>query len=160
MFLAESPTSNRIAPVDAARGCAMLMVFLSHSKQHFEISSPDLYWFLLSVTRVATPAFLLLSGFVVRHVLSTDRSGHAGITLIDRALFLLIVAHALIGFDSLLDVSVARWFFDRTLITDAIGVALFFAVLLRHRSAGTLFVQGCTIFILAWITASLLTFES
>jgi hypothetical protein len=155
-----SSTSSRITPVDAARGCAMLLVFLSHTKHHFEISAPDLYWLVLSITRIATPAFLLLSGFVVRHLLSTDRGGHAGITLVDRALFLLIVAHALIGFDSLWDMSVARWFFDRTMITDAIGFALLFAVLLRHRSAGVLIAQGCTIFILSWLAASTLAFES
>jgi uncharacterized membrane protein len=153
------PTTSRITPVDAARGCAMLLVFVSHTKHHFEISAPDLHWFLLSVTRIATPAFLLLSGFVVRHLLSTDRGGRAGITLVDRALFLLIVAHALIGFDSLPDMSVARWFFDRTMITDAIGIALVFAVLLRHRSAGVLAALGCTFFTLSWIAASTLTFD-
>jgi len=137
----------------------MLMVFLSHTKHHFEGPAPELYWVVLSVTRIATPAFLLLSGFVVRHLLSTDRDGRAGITLVDRALFLLIVAHALIGVDSLLDMSATRWFFDRTMITDAIGIALLFAVLLRRRSTTTLLVSGATIFVLSWIAASVLQFN-
>jgi uncharacterized membrane protein len=157
---AASTTSSRITPVDAARGCAMLLVFASHTKHHFEVSAPELYWFILTVTRIATPAFLLLSGFVVRHVLTTDRTGRAGITLVDRALFLLIVAHALIGTDRLTELGVARWFFDRTMITDAIGIALLFAVLLRNQRAGKLIAQGCTIFVLSWMVASLLTFES
>lgn len=150
---------NRIRPVDAARGCAMLLVFLSHTKHHFDVSAPELYWFLLSVTRIATPAFLLLSGFVVRHVLATDREGNASITLIDRALFLLIVAHSLIGLDSLPDKSAMAWFFDRTMITDAVGFALLFAVLLRNRSGVTLVALGIPIFVLSWLAASTLTLE-
>lgn len=137
----------------------MLMVFLSHTKHHFEGPAPELYWVLMTVTRIATPAFLLLSGFVVRHLLSTDRDGRAGITLVDRALFLLIVAHALIGFDSLPDMSAARWFFDRTMITDAIGIALLFAVLLRNRSTTALLVSGTTVFVLSWLAASVLQFD-
>jgi uncharacterized membrane protein len=56
---------TRIAAVDAARGCAMLMVCLSHIRHHFVASAPALEWALAVVTRIATPTFLLLSGFVV-----------------------------------------------------------------------------------------------
>jgi hypothetical protein len=45
------------------------------------------------------------------------------------------------------------------MITDAIGIALLFAVLLRSRSTAWLLVVGSTIFVLSWIAASTLTFE-
>jgi hypothetical protein len=155
-----NPFAHRITPVDAARGCAMLLVFVSHVKHHFVESAPELYWFLLSTTRIATPAFLLLSGFVIRHVLSTDRRGDAGIVLIDRALFLLIVAHILIGLDSAPDLEPIAWAFERTMITDAVGFAMVFAVLLRNLTSRTFLWLGTTIFLLSWAAASLVTFEN
>lgn len=75
---------SRILPVDATRGFAMLMVFCAHIKQHFEVSTPTLHWLLLSTTRIATPTFLLLSGFVVRLLLTTDSNGKASLMLVER----------------------------------------------------------------------------
>src|SRR5688572_17056908 len=71
----------RIEAIDAARGCAMILVFASHIKQHFLQTSPDVYLALLNVTRIATPTFLLLSGFVIGHLLRNDSRGHVGIAL-------------------------------------------------------------------------------
>jgi uncharacterized membrane protein len=149
-------SSQRIAAVDAARGCAMVMVCLSHIKHHFYETWPQLSWWLLSTTRIATPVFLLLSGFVIRYLLRTDPRGNASITLIDRGLFLLLVAHALIGLAELPELGFTQWMFGRALITDAVGFALLFAVLLRNASARTLAVTGGLLCVVSWLLAMLL----
>lgn len=146
-----SRISKRIAPIDAARGCAMLMVCLSHIKEHFEQTAPWIHWFLLTTTRVATPTFLLLSGFVIGYLLRTDTRRMAGISLVDRALFLLLVAHVLIGWDELRELSLLQWLFGRALITDAIAIALLVAVLLRQASTFTLISLGATLCLGSWV---------
>jgi uncharacterized membrane protein len=151
---------KRIAAVDAARGCAMVLVCLSHIKHHFVVSAPELEWMLTVVTRVATPTFLLLSGFVISHLLRTDQSGRARIILVDRALFLLIVAHVLIGLAELQNVGFLEWYLGRSLITDAVAVALFGAVLLRKRSAAVLTVLGVSLCLVSWILAMILDLRS
>jgi peptidoglycan/LPS O-acetylase OafA/YrhL len=89
--------SSRITGIDAARGCAMFLVCLSHIKQHTVPSYPDLHEALVLVTRIATPTFLLLSGFVIGHVLRSSRRSNVGISLLDRGLFLILIAHLLLG---------------------------------------------------------------
>jgi uncharacterized membrane protein len=147
---------KRIAAVDAARGCAMVLVCLSHIKHHFTVSAPELAWTLMVVTRVATPTFLLLSGFVISYLLKTDVSGKARITLIDRGLFLLLVAHLLVGLADLPNVGFLEWYLGRSLITDAVAVALFAAVLVRRRSGVALAVLGAALCLVSWILATTL----
>jgi uncharacterized membrane protein len=146
-------SDSRIAPVDAARGVAMLLVFLSHIKQHFEVSAPELHDVLLAVTRIATPTFLLLSGFVIRHLQRTDPRGDTSMMLVDRALFLLIVARGLIGLADLPDFGVTRWSLGRALVTDAVGVALLVAVLVRHAPAYVLAALGLVLCVSSWVIA-------
>ena len=149
-------SQQRIAGIDAARGCAMVLVCCSHVKDHFTESAPALYHFLTAVTRVATPTFLLLSGFVIAHLLSSSQRG-VGLKLVDRALFLLIVAHVLIGWSDFPGQNWGEWLFGRVVITDAIGVSLLVAVLARNGSTGFLFATGATLALLSWpigVTAS------
>src|SRR6185295_1076090 len=133
-FLPEPPVAGaateRIVAIDAARGCAMVLVCISHVAVYLS-AAPDLQWFLLMVARVATPTFLLLSGFVIAHLLQPGANRHVSVMLVDRGLFLLVVAHALLGLWMLPELGVLHWAFARTGITDAIGVALLSAVLLR-----------------------------
>ncbi|HEY8509020.1 MAG TPA: acyltransferase family protein [Steroidobacteraceae bacterium] len=155
-----SRISKRIAPIDATRGCAMLMVCLSHIKEHFESTAPWVHWFLLTITRVATPTFLLLSGFVIGYLLRTDTRRMAGISLVDRALFLLLVAHVLIGWDELQKLSLMHWLFGRALITDAIAIALFVAVLLRQASTFMLITLGATLCLGSWMLALFINLQA
>lgn len=143
-------SSQRIAAVDAARGCAMVMVCVSHIKHHFLESWPVLHWLIVSTTRIATPVFLLLSGFVIRYLLRTDPRGNASITLVDRGLFLLLIAHSLLGLADLPELGFVQWMFGRAVITDAVGFALLAAVLLRNASTGTLAVLGATLCLVGW----------
>jgi uncharacterized membrane protein len=151
---------KRIAAVDAARGCAMLMVCLSHIKHHFVASAPALDWALTVVTRIATPTFLLLSGFVVCWLLRNDDAGKARIALVDRALFLLVVAHALIGLAELPDTGFLEWYFGRSLVTDAVAVAILASVALRNRSATVLASIGISLCLASWVAAMTLDLES
>ena len=151
--------AGRIGGIDAARGIAMILVCLSHVRIHLVQSAPVLYELLTDVTRLATPTFLLLSGFVAAHVLSSDQKD-ARAALLDRALFLLLVGHLLIGLSDLSTASVGEWLFARVVVTDAIGVCLLFAVLMRRRSARLLFACGAALMLLSWPAAIMIQPES
>jgi hypothetical protein len=141
---------GRIEAIDAARGCAMLLVCLSHIHQYVDASAPTLSYVLAVVTRIATPTFLLLSGFIAGYVLRSDAHGRAAITLVDRALFLLIVAHLLMGWHLLPDLTTFEWLFLRVTVPDAVGIALCIAVLLRHAPAIALVALSVCVFTLSW----------
>lgn len=134
----------------------MVMVCVSHIKHHFSDSTPELEFLITVATRVATPTFLLLSGFVVSHLLRMDSAGKTRISLIDRALFLLLVAHALIALDALPEVGFLDWYFGRSLVTDAVAVALLAAVLLRNRSAMFLATLGTALCLASWALAMMI----
>jgi uncharacterized membrane protein len=151
---------KRIVAVDAARGCAMVLVCLSHIKHHFAVSAPELEWLLAVVTRVATPTFLLLSGFVISHLLRSDQSEKTRLMLVDRALFLIIVAHLLMGLAELPDRGFIDWYFGRSLITDAVAIALLAAVLVRGLSASVLVALGIALCLTSWIAATTLDVQS
>lgn len=151
---------QRIAAVDAARGCAMLLVCLSHIKQHFVESAPGLYTALLMTTRVATPTFLLLSGFVIGHLLRGNARGNVTWSLLDRGLFLVLVVHFLLGVYELDNLAFAEWVFGKVMITDVIGVALCVAVLIRGASTAALFAAGFALCLLSWVISMTLVVES
>jgi len=131
----------------------MILVCLSHVRYHFEDSVPILYSFLTISTRVATPTFLLLSGFVIGHLLRGNSRGRVGVALIDRGLFLLIVAHGLLGWADVSATSFAQWWLARTMITDVVGMALFIAVLARGASTAALLTAGVAMCALSWVIA-------
>lgn len=131
----------------------MILVCLSHVRHHFESTAPALYSLVTMTTRVATPTFLLLSGFVIGHLLRGNSVGKVGLALVDRGLFLLIVAHTLIGLTQLPGTDFAEWWLGRAMITDVVGIALFAAVLVRRASAAALFAAGCALCIPSWIVA-------
>jgi hypothetical protein len=136
----------------------MVLVCASHVDHHFA-GSPLLSWLFLTTTRVATPTFLLLSGFIIGYLLRTSRR-RIGLTLIDRALFLLLVAHWAIGLAHIGDYGVREWLLVRASIIDAIGVALFAAVLLRARSPVQLAAAGASLFLISWYVAMTFTPQS
>jgi len=133
---------------------------VSHVKPHFQTTAPLLYDAATRISLMATPTFLLLSGFVAAYVLRSDPTRRSAVTLVDRGLFLLLVAHVLLGFTEFESVTLFQWLFVRTTITDAIGIALCVAVLLRNRSAGMLLALGASIFILSWVIGATLAVES
>ena len=61
------PGRTRFYAIDTARGLAMLLVFLSHFSRHYfrPVGAQSLHEALGWFTRVATPAFVLLSGMML-----------------------------------------------------------------------------------------------
>ncbi|HEY0942085.1 MAG TPA: acyltransferase family protein [Steroidobacter sp.] len=151
---------QRIVAVDAARGCAMLLVCLSHIKPHFEVSAPEIYTALVITTRVATPTFLMLSGFVIGHLLRGNAREDVRWLLVDRGLFLVLVVHFLLGLNELSYLPFSDWVFGKVMITDVIGVALCVAVVIRGASTAALFAAGGALFVMSWIVAMTLVPES
>lgn len=151
---------QRIAAVDAARGCAMVMVCGSHIKQYIVDSAPGLYSIVLTLTRIATPTFLLLSGFVIGYLLRGNSRGDVTWSLVDRGLFLLLVVHFLLGLNELGYGSLTAWVFGKVMITDVIGIALCIAVLIRGASTAALFIAGLTLCLFSWVIAMTLDVQS
>lgn len=151
---------QRIVAIDAARGCAMLLVCLSHIKQHLEYSAPEVYTAILMTTRIATPTFLMLSGFVIGHLLRGNAREDVRWLLVDRGLFLVLIVHFTLGLDELSYIPLSDWVFGKVMITDVIGVALCVAVVIRGASTASLFVAGSLLFVGSWIIAMTLVVES
>ena len=149
---------ERLTGIDAARGIAMILVCLSHIRHHFE-DVPQIYALLTYVTRIATPTFLLLSGFVAAHVLSNRRPG-ARIAVVDRALCVLIVGHLLLNIEQLPQVGLDAWLFSRVTMTDAIGVSLLVAALCVRLQARWLFLAGLILALGSWPIALLASTDS
>jgi uncharacterized membrane protein len=149
-------SSQRVCAIDAARGSAMVLACLSHARHHFE-SAGLLPWGLLHVTRIATPTFLLVSGFVIGHLLRTDTRGSVRLTLLDRGLFLVLVVHLLFGVWGVAEHGVLRWFFGSTFVTDTIGIGVLVAVLLRTMPAAGLTALAIVMCLGSWWAAMTLT---
>jgi uncharacterized membrane protein len=149
----------RMKGVDAARGIAMVLVCASHVRGHFADSAPELYLLLTAITRLATPTFLLLSGFVAAYVLASGRA-NARITLFDRGLFVLVIGHFLLNIGDLRDVDATQWIVGRVTVTDAIGICLMSAVVLHRLPSAVLALMGAVLAFLSWPIAMTLTLES
>lgn len=91
--------NERILTLDAARGTAMLLACLAHFAWWMEAAYPSLALKLATIGLVATPAFMVLSGSMIG--LKAGRARLVGtkmrLDLIDRGIFLIIVAHVLIA---------------------------------------------------------------
>ncbi len=95
-----APAAKRMEAVDAARGTAMLLVFFAHFSDAFfrPFVSTDHHHPLLLLTRMASPAFMCISGLMlgILHHGKRDRFGSLRDRLIDRGLFLVLVGHPLL----------------------------------------------------------------
>ncbi len=154
-----STAPRRIAPIDVARGSAMVLVFLAHYLQEVMSQVPGSdgragFRLLDALTNAAAPAFMLISGMTLAFTLE----GLAGEALdrrraivIDRALFMLVVGHILLTItDALLatgDRPVGQVF-----ITDTIALSLILGVLILPRwRAGRLALLAAVLLAAAWI---------
>ena len=92
--------AERIHAIDAARGTAMLFVFLSHfGWVYFSQNGASAYLRVSAlVGQVASPAFMIISGMMLGYLYRTSGGDFAGIRakLIDRALFLLTIGRVFI----------------------------------------------------------------
>jgi uncharacterized membrane protein len=150
--------SNRLAGIDAARGIAMILVCVSHVRHHFR-DFDAVYALLTAITRIATPTFLLLSGFVAAHVLTSGKPG-ARIAIVDRALFVLIAGHLLLNVEELRLVPLGQWLLERVTVTDAIGVSLAMSALLVWLPSRVLTLLGMFLALISWPIARMLTADA
>src|SRR5215470_13486656 len=126
--------SRRLDGVDAARGVAMVLVCLSHFMSvYFSVPPTGLNGHIGSLTLVASPTFIALSGIMLGMLTTAgdERSQVLRAKLADRAVFLLVVGHAVLMVASLspayLRQQPLRWF-GPTFITDAIAVSILVAL--------------------------------
>jgi len=145
--------TNRLRPIDAARGIAMLGVCLSHFGIGIQHAWPDVASKLWLIGMYASPTFVGLSGTVFGFLVSSNTrgAGAARRKLLDRGLFLLLVAHFLILGAHLLRMPPPRDWFHFEFMTDTIGVSLIVATLflpsvrLWRRAA-----MACALYAGAW----------
>ena len=150
------PTSDRIVPLDIMRGLAIIAMCVAHFSQAMEKLHPLMgaAAVLVSIGRIATPSFLLVSGTTVAYILSCSDSGWQ-FRVADRATFLLLVGHWAINLPHILSlpdgVSLGTTFW----ITDVIACGLLLAsALVRRVEAGTLTVIGISCLGLSWVGAA------
>jgi uncharacterized membrane protein len=147
---------GRQLELDATRGVAMLAVCLSHSAGFVGDQWQDSFGALLvTMGLLATPTFLLLSGMVYGQVETAlqDASGEFRWRMVDRGLFLLLVAHLLLALEQ------ASWspplltaYFSSFYVTDAIGLSLIIGVVLARRfTPRMLALLGLLVFVSAWM---------
>ncbi len=137
----------------------MLLVCAAHIDDHFAATSPLLQTAFITITRIATPTFLLLSGFVIAYLLRTSR-GKVRLSLVDRALFLLLVAHWTLGIHHIPQAGFAAWLLARVSIVDAIAVAMLCGVLLWQRRPVVLAGLGAALCVVSWTLAMTLSPQS
>jgi uncharacterized membrane protein len=147
--ISPSAHASRMSGIDAARGIAMVLVCLSHVRYYFADSAPTIYEALTLVTRLATPTFLLLSGFVAAYVLASSRKD-ARLALFDRGLFVLFAGHLLLNWADLGTVSAQEWLFARITVTDAIAMCLMTAALAAKLPTRVLAGIGLCLIGLSW----------
>lgn len=128
-------TGTRLFELDAARGCAMLLVCLAHFLDIYvlsDVSSRSAFIdVLMLVCRAAAPTFVLISGVLLGYQ-AAARGAHFEafrIRLLDRALFLVTVGHIAISWSF-----AARFGFGRALafgqITDTLAFCMLVGVYL------------------------------
>ncbi len=149
------PAGQRLEAIDAARGLAMIFVCLSHFGEiHLDGTRGGAAGALLdALGRVATPSFMVISGALIgfRHASDPASFAHLKQHLVDRALFLLTVAHLVIVAAYVPHYGL-RASLRGTVVTDAIGVAILVGVWLVPRTTAR---QRALLGLVAYLTASL-----
>jgi uncharacterized membrane protein len=162
----EAPPAARAAArprradfIDAARGTAMLLVFLTHFAWiYFEGRGEDrLQGALLLVGQIASPTFMGISGLMLGflHHTRPERFAAFRVKLVDRALVLLTAVHVLETLAYLPMVGTVREAMRWAPITDAIGVCLLLGPFLVGRMAPAARVAtGAALLAASWALAA------
>jgi uncharacterized membrane protein len=148
--------AKRMEALDAARGSAMLLVFFAHFCDAFfrPFVGTNNHHPLLLLTRMASPAFMSISGLMlgILHHGKRDRFGALRDRLIDRGLFLVLVGHPLLTV-AMIWISTTWSEAVRVLfITDTIGFCLIVGSLLVTRlGPGARVLVGAGLLFTAWV---------
>jgi uncharacterized membrane protein len=129
--------SDRIRFIDVGRGTAMLFVCLAHFTEAYlrTCGKPGLIASLLSVSMLASPTFMLISGMMLGYLHNTKTNSFQRIKLklIDRGLFLITIAHVIIFFTFVPFMREHYITLKVTFVTDAFGISMILGVLLAER---------------------------
>ena len=155
---ARSRDSQRVLALDSSRGVAILLVMLSHFAMRFatESGQPNALRWPVIVGMIASPTFVLLSGAVYGTLSAPGRMNNDRLRniLVDRGIFLLLVAHALLAGSMLLRGVPGAW--HRLYITDSIAPALMFgpAIAARTRPRVRLLIAA-VLLMASWVILSM-----
>jgi uncharacterized membrane protein len=138
---------ERLLPVDAVRGIAMLFIGVSHISFYLINDSARLVTELRAIGFVATPVFLLMSGLACGYQLAAAPTAATAWRIVDRGLFTFLIGHLLVA-GSLVYVVPPGTAFEHVVITDSIGVLLCLAPLLKRATAARLLWSGAAIYTL------------
>jgi uncharacterized membrane protein len=144
-----------VGSIDAARGAAMLFVFLSHfTAAYFWPNGPfELASYLSTASMVASPTFVIVSGMVIGFLAVTDPSGFPAlrIKLVDRGVFILVIGHFLLVLTEGPTFASFGHAYTTSFITDAIAVAIIVGPwLLGAFSSRTRIGLAISLFVLDW----------
>lgn len=157
--------ASRIDSLDVARGAAMLFVCLSHFSGNYLASSVNggasstlsrSVWLATTVSMIASPTFVALSGVVVGYLYRVRPGGMLELRrkLIDRGLFLLLIGHV-IQVPSYAEPGKLSDGLRILLITDVIAVAIIIGPTLVTRTAPrTRLLGGAAIMVCTWLATA------
>ena len=147
--------NGRALTIDAARGCAMLLVCFSHFGITYfaPVGALTHAYFVMYLALPATAMFIMLSGLTLGFLRqsSAERFNQQRLKFVDRGLFLLLPAHFIIlAAHNWVGLSIGpdtHWLF----ITDAIGVCLVLGpFLVAGASSGARVAIGVALITFSW----------
>jgi uncharacterized membrane protein len=126
---------NRIQAIDSTRGFAMLLVCVSHFFEIFTRSSHHTVQFVFYLTRIAAPTFMVISGIMLGFFYATkkDKFRQIKIRFFNRGLFMLLVAHIVIGCSYIYAMQDAWVVFKFVYITDSVGLNIILGPLVIEK---------------------------
>src|SRR5581483_8787790 len=143
---------DRLLPIDAVRGIAMLFIGISHISFYLIDDSATLASDLRAIGFAATPSFLLMSGLACGYQLAASPTTATALRILDRGLFVFLVGHLLVC-GSLVYMVPVGTAFEHIVITDSIGVLLCLAPLLKHAPPRRLLWTGAVVYLLSSVLA-------
>ena len=125
---AMSEKNPRFGSIDAVRGAAILFVFLAHFTAGYAwpATSQGVAGNLRTVSMIASPTFVLVSGMVAGFLALTNPNGFGElrVKLFDRGLFLLLFGHLFLTLTLAPGAAGFSHAYRTSFITDAIAVAI------------------------------------
>ena len=147
-------TASRESSIDFARGAAMLCVFFAHfSEEPWVPTSNGVLLWLHRMGMIASPTFVLVSGLTLAFVLGRTRAEalpHRKLLVLDRALFMLVVVHAILVCSDVL-LAPRNRDFRQFFITDLVALNLMLGVILLPPTSNLIrLTLGACFYVLGW----------
>jgi len=147
---------ERVRPIDATRGTAMLFVFLSHFGEVYLRNNGvmTLLYPVYKITMIASPTFMVISGIMLGYLYRTEtwNFSHIKESFVNRGLFLLTIGRLLILVAHISIAGGMRGALHWGFITDAIGISIIVGPLVidkvRWKSRLLLAVLA---FVMSWV---------